>query len=120
MELFLSEWLLQRRRVYVGEIIKLREAVALIWETVKTIDEQGAIEGPYVFIVGSGISDPEILTATGIIEHCQERVQELYIEDNEELEKVFQESENLFENSAKYYSYWFGQDYKNKKIDSSI
>lgn len=99
----------------MGEIIKLREAVALIWETVKTTDEQGTMESPYVFIAGSGISAPEILTAGGIIEHCQERVRELYKEDDEELEKVFQESEKLLVNSAKYYSYWFGQAYKNKK-----
>ncbi|MCI8322010.1 MAG: hypothetical protein HFH02_13180 [Dorea sp.] len=99
----------------MGEIIKLREAVALIWETVKTTEEQGTIESPYVFIVGSGISAPEILTAGGIIEHCQERVRELYKEDNEELEKVSQESEKLLVNSAKFYSYWFGQAYKNKK-----
>ena len=99
----------------MGEIIKLREAVALIWETVKTTAEQGTIESPYVFIVGSGISAPEILTAGGIIEHCQERVRELYKEDNEELENVSQESEKLLVNSAKYYSYWFGQAYKNKK-----
>lgn len=99
----------------MGEIIKLREAVTLIWETVKTTDDQGTIESPYVFIVGSGISAPEILTAGGIIEHCQERVRELYKEDNEELEKVSQESEKLLVNSAKYYSYWFGQAYKNKK-----
>lgn len=54
--------------MYVGEIIKLREAVTLIWETVKTNNDQGELECPYVFIAGSGISAPEILTAGGIIQ----------------------------------------------------
>lgn len=99
----------------MGEIIKLREAIALIWETVKTTNEQGGMECPYVFVVGSGISAPEILTAGEIIQHCQDRIKELYGEDSQELKDVFQQSENLSENSAKYYSYWFGQAYKNKK-----
>lgn len=101
--------------MYVGEIIKLREAVTLIWETVKTNNDQGELECPYVFIAGSGISAPEILTAGGIIQQCQERVRELYKEDSERLDEVFQRSESFLENSAKYYSYWFEQAYKNKK-----
>lgn len=99
----------------MGEIIKLREAVTLIWETVKTNNDQGELECPYVFIAGSGISAPEILTAGGIIQQCQERVRELYKEDSERLDEVFQRSESFLENSAKYYSYWFEQAYKNKK-----
>lgn len=99
----------------MGEIIKLREAVMLVWETVKTTMEQDVAECPYVFIVGSGISAPEILTAGGIIEHCRERVKTLYGEGSEEWKRVLGDSENLRENSAGYYSFWFGQAYKNKK-----
>ena len=99
----------------MGEIIKLREAVMLVWETVKTTTEQGGTECPYIFIVGSGISAPEIVTAGGIIEHCKDRVKKLYGEESEEWKRVLEDSETLKANSAKYYSYWFGQAYKNKK-----
>ena len=99
----------------MGKIVKLREAINLIWETVNINEEQnGIMECPYVFIVGAGISAPEILTANGIIQHCQEKVKKLYQEDEEELERVFERAEVLQSNSAKFYSYWFGQAYKNK------
>lgn len=99
----------------MGKIVKLREAINLIWETVNITEEQsGIIDCPYVFIIGAGISAPEILTANGIIRHCQEKVKELYQEDEEELQRIFERAEVLQSNSAKYYSYWFGQAYKNK------
>ena len=70
----------------MGKTVKLREAINLIWETVNINEEQnGIMECPYVFIVGAGISAPEILTANGIIQHCQEKVKDLYREDKEEL-----------------------------------
>lgn len=53
----------------MGKIFKLKDAITLIWETVKITEEQGETGCPYVFIVGSGISAPEILTASGIIQH---------------------------------------------------
>ena len=75
----------------MGEIIKLREAVMLVWETVKTTTEQGGTECPYIFIVGSGISAPEIVTAGGIIEHCKDRVKKLYGEESEEWKRVLED-----------------------------
>lgn len=98
----------------MGKKINLKEAVNLIWETVKITEEQSTNgELPYVFIVGAGISAPEILSADGIVQHCQEKVKELY-QDDEELDRVFEKSKEFTVNSAKYYSYWFGQAYKNK------
>jgi len=98
----------------MGKIIKLKEAVNLIWETVKITEEQNTNnEMPYLFIVGAGISAPEILSAQGIVCHCQEKVKELY-RDEDEIKEIFEKSKNLSMNSAKYYSYWFGQAYKNK------
>lgn len=98
----------------MGKKIKLKEAVNLIWETVKITEEQSTNgELPYVFIVGAGISAPEILSAHGIVQHCQEKIKELY-QDDEELDRVFEESKKFTVNSAGYYSYWFGQAYKNK------
>jgi len=98
----------------MGKVLKLKEAVNLIWETVKITEEQNANgELPYLFIVGAGISAPEILPAQGIVNHCQEKVKELYRDENERNE-IFEKSKGLNVNSAKYYSYWFGQAYKNK------
>lgn len=98
----------------MGKRINLKEAVNLIWETVKITEEQSTNgELPYVFIVGAGISAPEILSAHGIVQHCQEKVKELY-QDDEELDRVFEKSKKFTVNSAGYYSYWFGQAYKNK------
>lgn len=98
----------------MGKKVKLKEAVNLIWETVKITEEQSQNgELPYLFIVGAGISAPEILSANGIVQHCQEKIKELY-QDEEEIDAIFKKSEELVVNSAGYYSYWFGQAYKNK------
>lgn len=98
----------------MGKTIKLKEAVNLIWETVKITEEQSTNgELPYLFIVGAGISAPEILSAHGIVQHCQEKVKELY-QDDEEIQRIYEKSKEFSENSAGYYSYWFGQAYKNK------
>lgn len=98
----------------MGRTIKLKEAVNLIWETVKITEEQTTNnEVPYLFIVGAGISAPEILSAQGIVHHCQDKVKELYRDEND-INEIFEKSNCLSVNSAKYYSYWFGQAYKNK------
>lgn len=100
----------------MGRRIQLREAINLIWETVKITQEQeNGAECPYIYIVGAGISAPEILTANGIIEHCQKKIRELYASDEKEVSRIFEEAETYAVNSTKYYSYWFGQAYKNKK-----
>lgn len=99
----------------MGKIFKLKDAITLIWETVKITEEQGEETGcPYIFIVGSGISAPEILTAGGIIQHCKEQVKRRYKENENDLNIICKEAEKYVVNSAGYYSYWFGQAYKNK------
>ena len=45
----------------MGKILSLREAINLIWETVE-IGREMESGCPYLFIVGAGISAPEILT----------------------------------------------------------
>lgn len=98
----------------MGKKINLKEAVNLIWETVKITEEQSQNNGlPYLFIVGAGISMPEILSANGIVEHCQEKIKVL-CQDNDEIDKIFEKSKEYNINSASYYSFWFGQAYKNK------
>lgn len=99
----------------MGKVYKLRDAINLIWETVKITEEQGVIaECPYLFIVGAGISVPEIVPASGIVQHCQDKVKELYGDNEEEMKSVFDKTATLTVNSAEYYSYWFEQAYKNK------
>lgn len=99
----------------MGKVIGLREAINRIWETVKITEDQNAgSECPYIFIVGAGISVPEILSASGIIQHCQEKIRELYKDNEEELKSIFDKAQTMPMNSAEYYSYWFGQAYKNK------
>ena len=97
----------------MGKIFSLREAINLIWETVE-IEKELESGCPYLFIVGVGISAPEILTANGIIDQCKEKVEQLCRGDEEKLAKICDAAERLGENSAKYYSYWFEQAYKNK------
>ncbi len=99
----------------MGKIVNLKYAITLIWETVKITEEQGEETGcPYVFIVGSGISAPEILTAGGIIQHCKEQIKGRYKENDDDLNAICKEAEKYMVNSARYYSYWFEQAYKNK------
>ena len=97
----------------MGKILSLREAINLIWETVEIGQEMDS-GCPYLFIVGAGISSPEILTANGIIDQCKKKVEQLCRGDEEKWAKICDMAEQLGENSARYYSYWFEQAYKNK------
>ncbi|WP_368316165.1 SIR2 family protein [Mediterraneibacter gnavus] len=97
----------------MGKIVSLQDATNLIWETVE-IEQEMEEECPYLFIVGAGISTPEILTANGIIDQCKKKVERLCQGDGEKLQRICDVAESLGENSAKYYSYWFEQAYKNK------
>ena len=97
----------------MGKIVSLQDATNLIWETVE-IEQEMKEECPYLFIVGAGISTPEILTANGIIDQCKKKVERLCQGDGEKLQRICDVAESLGENSAKYYSYWFEQAYKNK------
>lgn len=97
----------------MGKIVSLQEAINLIWETVE-IEQEMEERCPYLFIVGAGISAPEILTANDIIDQCKKKVEQLYQGDGEKLQRICDVAERLGENSAKYYSYWFEQAYKNR------
>ena len=71
------------------------------------------ITHPYFFIVGAGISAPEIPLAGGIIEHCKKKAKSFCNSKTEENELISR-GDVYSEKSAKYYSYWFGTAYKNK------
>ena len=67
----------------MSKVFELREAINLIWETVQISKENEKSEHPYVFIVGAGISAPEIPSAKDIIQHCKNKVDELYKDDED-------------------------------------
>ena len=97
----------------MGKIYNLKEAIKQIWETVKISEEEGEfVYYPYLFIVGAGISVPEILPASGIVHECKEKVKELCEEDD--FKAICERAKRLTANSAAYYSFWFEQAYKNK------
>ena len=52
---------------------------------------------PYLFIVGAGISAPEILTANGIIDQCKKKVEQLCQGDEEKLQRICDTAERLGE-----------------------
>ncbi len=98
----------------MSKLTELKEAVNIIWETIRIAEEQeNSISHPYFFIVGAGISAPEIPLAGGIIEHCKKKAKSFCNSKTEENELVSR-GDVYSEKSAKYYSYWFGTAYKNK------
>ena len=97
----------------MSRIVGLKEATNMIWETITISREQDSNTYPYFFIVGAGISTPEIPSATGIIDHCKNKLNQMY-EGQAELDNIVDNAKKLDENTAKYYSYWFGTAYKNK------
>ena len=70
---------------------------------------------PYFFIVGAGVSVPEIPSASKIVDLCKEKVKEI----DPELYAQYEESTKSFlENGMKYYSTWIEYAYPNR-IDRS-
>ncbi|MBR3978641.1 MAG: SIR2 family protein [Oscillospiraceae bacterium] len=66
---------------------------------------------PYFFIVGAGISVPEIPSASKIVDICKETVKEI---DPERFVKYEEESKPFLENGMKYYSSWIEYAYPNR------
>lgn len=98
-----------------GNIVDLKQAVSLMWQTVElNKNEQEKAVLPYVFIVGAGISMPEIVGSNGIIKHCKSVVENLYTDNIEALNLIKDKAIKYEERPDLYYSYWFEQAYKNK------
>ena len=70
---------------------------------------------PYFFIVGAGISVPEIPTASAIVDICKKTVQKI---DGELFIQCDEESKAFSNNGMKYYSSWIEYAYPNR-IDRS-
>ena len=103
----------------MGKIFSLREAINLIWETVE-IEKELESGCPYLFIVGVGISAPEILTANGIIDQCKEKVEQLCRGDEEKLAKICDAAERLGKTAQNTIRIGLNRHTKIKFTDSSI
>lgn len=66
---------------------------------------------PYFFIVGAGISVPEIPCASKIVDICKKTVKEI---DDELFKQYEEESEKFADNGMKYYSTWIEYAYPNR------
>lgn len=66
---------------------------------------------PYFFIVGAGISVPEIPSASKIVDICKETVKEI---DPEIFAQYDEDSKAFSENGMKYYSSWIEYAYPNR------
>lgn len=66
---------------------------------------------PYFFIVGAGISVPEIPSASRIVEICKKTVQEI---DDTLFKQYDEESKAFVDNGMKYYSSWIEYAYPNR------
>lgn len=89
--------------------MNLDQALRVIKSTL--FHDEGSNYFPYFFIVGAGISVPEIPAASKIIEICKETAQKF---DNESYIK-FEEETKLFKNNGmKYYSSWIEHAFPNR------
>ena len=70
---------------------------------------------PYFFIVGAGVSVPEIPSASKIVDICKETIREI---DPELFAQYDEESKSFIANEMKYYSSWIEYAYPNR-IDRS-
>lgn len=76
-------------------------------------DDQKAT--PYFFLVGAGISRPEIDGSRGIIDACKKQVAEMYTDDLDKIESIEKEAEEHKSNTMSEYSFWFKIAYPNRK-----
>lgn len=90
-------------------IMNLNQALRVIKSTL--FHNQGSNYFPYFFIVGAGISVPEIPAASKIIEICKDTAHKF---DNESFIKFEKETEQFKNNAMKYYSSWIEHAFPNR------
>lgn len=93
--------------------ITLFEALKIIKSTIKLHSNDPTF--PYFFIVGAGISCPEIPTAKNIVELCKKQLKDF---DNEHYDIVNERLLIHSKDNMKYYSEWIRNAFPNK-IDRS-
>ncbi len=89
--------------------MNLDQALRVIKSTL--FHNEGSSYFPYFFIVGAGISVPEIPAASRIIEICKETARKF---DNESFIKYEEETKHFINNGMKYYSSWIEHAYPNR------
>ncbi|RJE46519.1 MULTISPECIES: SIR2 family protein [unclassified Dehalobacter] len=95
-----------------NEFYDINYAMDLIYSTLE-IESENKETLPYFFIVGAGISIPEIPGAEEIITACIEKVKNRYSQNINRFEEIHKNApeKNL---SSKKYSYWIEQAYPNR------
>ena len=95
-------------------IKNMNKAMITIKTTMKNHQHDDTVF-PYFFIVGAGISTPEIPTSNSIIKECKDRVKSISQDYYNDCEK---ETEDHIDNPMKYYSSWIQFAFPNR-IDRS-
>lgn len=95
-------------------IKNLEEAVRVIKFTIERNPNKD--NHPYFFIVGAGISAPEIPTAQSIIDNCKQSVKKL---DEEYYNQCINDSEKFMDNHMRYYSTWIEHAFPNRRDRSN-
>lgn len=96
--------------------ITLEEAINRIWEGLYLHEKQNHYNDmkPYFFLVGAGVSTPDIKSANEIISECQDLVKEMYLNEPKRFIDLQNDSEKVRDNKSKYYSFWLEAAFKNK------
>lgn len=97
-----------------NNIISLDESIDIIYRTIYQNNIQNSSNNklPYFFLVGAGISMPEILGSTAIIEECKEIIKDMYNHDITKFDDLVKKTE-CYKNQMKIYSFWFEQAFPN-------
>ena len=94
---------------------KLEQALHTIKSTM--YHHQNDAYFPYFFVVGAGISVPEIPSASKIVDICKETVKEI---DPERFAEYDEATKHYSENGMKYYSSWIEYAYPNRVNRSQL
>lgn len=98
----------------MNNIIDLQTAMDYLWEAKFHVRNMPISNLPYFFMLGAGVSVPEIKSASGIINECKNLIKEMY-DGNEDRLNLFNKEAEAFENNImKYYSFWFEKAFRNK------
>lgn len=95
-------------------IQNMNKAIITIKTTMSNHQKSSAVF-PYFFIVGAGISAPEIPTSNTIIEQCKKKVKDISQENYQECKE---ETEDYINDPITYYSSWIQYAFPNR-IDRS-
>ncbi len=96
-----------------SNVINLDEAMDLVRTTLE-LSRENNHSSPYFFIIGAGVSYPEIPVASTIIENCMKKVEERNKSNPTYFDNLVKESEKHKSKGMEYYSFWIEKAYPNK------